>query len=154
MTCPRCYADFESDAAVCPECGAGVVRKVSGVMKTSTVMIGAGDRQTFYHSVQDVPEPLRSRLIESTKSKNSGMIVIADRAGKDQITQVIARRESAKQRKLAREYNSAESLKPPLGWRTTLLEHKFLGYSWVVWAGVVLFLLAACMIATVFTMHA
>lgn len=131
-----------------------MVRKVSGVLKTSSVMIGAGDRQTFYHSVQDVPEPLRSRLIESTNSKNSGMIVIADRAGKDQITQVIARRERAKEQKLAQEYIEAGSQTPGLGWRTTLLEHKFLGYSWVVWAGVILFLGAACMIATVFTMHA
>jgi DNA-directed RNA polymerase subunit RPC12/RpoP len=154
MTCPRCSAEFESDRDACPECGVRVVKKVSGVMKTSSVMIAAGDGPTFYRSVQDVPEPLRTQLLESTKSENSGTIVIADRAGKDQITQVIARRESARERKAAKEQERSETPAPDPGRRTTWLEYKFLGYSWVVWAGVLLFLAAACVIAAVFAMHA
>src|SRR5260370_1122676 len=115
MTCPRCYAEFESEPGACPECGVRLMRSVSGVVKTSSVMIAAGDEQTFYSSVQDVPEPLRSRLIESTKSENSGTIVIADRAGKAQLTQVIARRESAKERKTANAKPTIED-RPDMGW--------------------------------------
>jgi hypothetical protein len=68
------------------------VRNVSGVVKTSAVMIAAQGEHGFYRSVQDVPEPLRTQLIETTTSPNSGTIVIADRAGKEQLTQVMARR--------------------------------------------------------------
>jgi hypothetical protein len=101
MTCPRCYAECKPDAGVCPECGVKLTRNVSGVMKTSAVMIAAGDEHGFYHSVQDVPEPLRTQLIEVTNSANAGTIVIADRAGKEQLTRVIARRDSARERAAA-----------------------------------------------------
>jgi hypothetical protein len=101
MTCPRCHSDLlRSDIgntdAVCPECGTQLVRNISGVMKTSAVMIAARGESGFYRSVQDVPEPLRTQLIETTTSPNSGIIVIADKAGKEQLTQVMARREQAR----------------------------------------------------------
>ncbi|MDE3198045.1 MAG: zf-TFIIB domain-containing protein [Acidobacteriota bacterium] len=92
MTCPRCHAEFETRADVCPECGLKLLRNVSGVMKTSAVMIAAAGERGFYRSVQEVPEPLRTQLIETTSSPNSGTIVIADRAGKDQISSVAGRR--------------------------------------------------------------
>ncbi|HWF11091.1 MAG TPA: hypothetical protein VG297_21630 [Bryobacteraceae bacterium] len=92
MTCPRCHSDFEESIRLCPECGLRLVRNVSGVMKTSAVMIAAQGEHGFYRSVQEVPEPLRTQLIETTTSPNSGTIVIADRAGKEQLTQVMARR--------------------------------------------------------------
>src|SRR6202163_1287175 len=94
MTCPKCHFEFDSAAALCPQCGIRLLRNVSGVMKTSAVMIAAGAERGFYRSVQDVPEPLRTQLLEITTSSNSGTIVIADRAGKEQLTQVLARRES------------------------------------------------------------
>jgi hypothetical protein len=96
MTCPRCHSEFEDGKGVCPECGVRFLRNVSGVMKTSAVMIAAGGERGFYRSVQDVPEPLRTQLIETTTSSNSGIIVIADRAGKEQLTQVMARREAGR----------------------------------------------------------
>ena len=152
MTCPRCYTELTSEPTVCPECGLRLMRNVSGVMKTSTVMIAAGDEQTFYRSVQDVPEPLRTKLLATTQSENSGTIVIADRAGKEQLTQVVARRESSKERPAGAEEEAPAE--PVADWRARLLEHKLLGYSWVVWAGVFLFLAAAGLIAVVFTIHA
>src|ERR1022692_4277275 len=94
MTCPRCQSEFAEADSVCPECGIRLLRNVSGVMKTSAVMISARGEQGFYRSVQDVPEPLRTQLLETTTSSNSGVIVIADRAGKEQLTQVLARREA------------------------------------------------------------
>jgi len=102
MTCPKCHSELrpsEADSAerVCPECGARLLRNVSGVMKTSAVMIAARGESGFYRSVQDVPEPLRTQLIETTTSPNSGIIVIADKAGKEQLTHVTARRDSGRQ---------------------------------------------------------
>ena len=96
MICPRCHEEIDSTDKLCPDCGARLYRNVSGVMKTSAVMISAGGEESFYQSVQDVPEPLRRQLMESTASENSGTIVIADRAGKEQLTQVLGRRESSR----------------------------------------------------------
>jgi hypothetical protein len=96
MTCPKCQSTIDAAHKVCPECGTGLYRNVSGVIRTSAVMISADGEDNFYHSVQEVPERLRQQLIESTAGDNSGTIVIADRAGKEQLTQALARRESAR----------------------------------------------------------
>jgi hypothetical protein len=96
MMCPKCHAEFDNADGVCPECGIRFLRNVSGVMKTSAVMIAARGERGFYRSVQDVPEPLRTQLLETTASPNAGIIVIADRAGKEQLTQVMARREAVR----------------------------------------------------------
>jgi len=109
MTCPKCHSDFEGVDAVCPECGVRLLRNVSGVMKTSAVMIAAQGERGFYRSVQDVPEPLRTQLIETTTSSNSGIIVIADRAGKEQLTQVMARREASREAAEAAPYRAGEA---------------------------------------------
>lgn len=154
MICPRCFAEFEPSPKACPECGVRLLRNISGVIKTSSVMIATGEEQSFYGSVQDVPEPLRTQLIESTQSENSGTIVIADRAGKAQLTQVVARRESAKNRKAQPNQASEQPGEPDSDWRTTYLEYKFFGQSWVVWAGILLFVAAAALIALVFNMRA
>ena len=42
--------------------------------------------------MQEVPEPLRTKLLEHTNGKNSGTIIIADQAGKDHIAEVLERR--------------------------------------------------------------
>jgi hypothetical protein len=110
MTCPRCHSDFQNRDAVCPECGVRLLRNVSGVMKTSAVMIAAQGERGFYRSVQDVPEPLRTQLIETTTSPNSGIIVIADRAGKEQLTQVMARREASREATEATQSRSHEAV--------------------------------------------
>lgn len=136
MTCPRCDADFEY-AAVCPECGTRVSRVVSGVLKTSAVLISAGRDREFYGSVQEVPEPLRTQLIQVTAGRNAGTIVIADRAGRERLTEVLGRRHGSGRGALAE-----------------ASEHRlFLGYSWIAWAGVALGLGALGAIAAVFAIH-
>src|SRR5580704_18146441 len=95
MTCPRCHTQSDETFSLCPECGLQLLRSISGVMKTSTVMVAAGGEHGFYRSVREVPEPLRAQLIASTRSSNSGTILIADRAGREQLTQIIARRDGA-----------------------------------------------------------
>jgi hypothetical protein len=135
MTCPRCETEFDAGPGRCPRCGTQLVRNVSGVMKTSAVMIASGDEHGFYRSVQDVPEPLRTQLIEITNGSNSGTIVIADRAGKEQITRVIARRDRAPERTAK-----------PAGFNPLHL-------PWIAWAGALLVLAAAGIITAVFVTH-
>jgi hypothetical protein len=124
------------------------------------VMISTGDEPTFYRSVQEVPEPLRSRLIESTHGSNSGTIVIADRAGKDQITQVIARRENARERKamnkamgkVMKDTDPIEGAPAQRHWHS-FLAASFLGFRLAAWAGLLLFLAAIMLIVAAFLVH-
>ncbi len=143
MICPRCHSELETAGGVCPECGVSLLRSVSGVMKTSAVMIASGGERGFYHSVQDVPEPLRTQLLETTASPNSGTIVIADRAGKEQLTQAMARRETA--RGTATGTAAAEAQGAD--------EHHLPGMRWLAWAGLVLILVLAAAISAFFYRH-
>jgi len=141
MTCPRCFTELDAEYASCPSCGVAFVQKVSGVMKTSAVMIATAGDMGFYRSVQEVPEPLRTQLIETTSSANSGTIVIADRVGKEQINQIVGRRENAKEREMATAKNSRPG------------RRSFLGYSWIFWAGAFLILCAAGVVGAVFAIR-
>jgi len=140
MTCPRCHSEFDGTLNVCPECGLRLVRNVSGVMKTSAVMIAARGAHGFYRSVQDVPEPLRTQLIETTTSSNSGTIVIADRAGKEQLTQVLARRENNRDEISPAATEAAAEASPA----------RPLRLPWLAWGGFVFILLLAAVIYALF----
>lgn len=122
------------------------MRNVSGVMKTSAVMIAAQGERGFYRSVQDVPEPLRTQLLETTTSPNSGTIVIADRAGKEQLTQVMARREA--EREEQREVIVPEAAASPVP--APVAPSRL---TWLAWAGFVLVLVLAALFFTLFEMH-
>jgi hypothetical protein len=147
MICPQCQFEFDDAATHCPECGVRVLRKVSGIVKTSAVMIAAGDEHSFYRSVQEVPEALRRTLIETTNSENSGMIVIADRAGREQWTEIVAQREAQQQQERTAAVPVAVS--PPT-LEPAPSAPGFAGLSWTAWAGILLFLAAAALIASVF----
>lgn len=123
-----------------------LLRNISGVIKTSTVMISEGDKRGFYRSVQEVPEPLRSRLIETTASRNSGTIVIADRAGKEQLTQVMARREAAAEPVTA-------VTPPPETPSSPFWDYRIYGVSWMSWAGLIMVLAAAAVVSLMFGMR-
>ena len=84
MLCPECNRSFEGSAGACPRCGAG-----KGVVKTSTILISSGERQTVYRSVEEVPDSLKRQLIRSTNGLNSATIVIADREGSKEIAKAI-----------------------------------------------------------------
>jgi hypothetical protein len=146
MTCPKCHFEVQNAAAVCPQCGVRLVHNVSGVMKTSAVMIAAGSERGFYRSVQDVPEPLRTQLLEITTSQNSGTIVIADRAGKEQLTQVLARREAKDEIDGAR---PAQADGAPVIAAAARIPR----VGWVAWAGLVFVLVLAAVIWAMFQLH-
>ncbi len=42
-----------------------------------------------YRSMEEVPHPLRSKLLKSTNSANSATILIADRRGREEIARVM-----------------------------------------------------------------
>ena len=84
MLCPECNRSYEGSAGACPRCGAA-----KGVVKTSTILISSGERQTVYRSVEEVPDSLKRQLIRSTNGLNSATIVIADREGRKEIAKAI-----------------------------------------------------------------
>jgi hypothetical protein len=112
-------------------------------------MIAARGEHGFYHSVQDVPEPLRTQLIETTTSPNSGIIVIADRAGKEQLTQVMARREArsggTQQAATAEDTGDAPGDSPVL--------RSIARLPWLAWAGFVAVLALAAIVFAAFQIH-
>ena len=144
MTCPKCHSEFNDWDGVCPECGVRLLRNISGVVKTSAVMIAARGDRGFYRSVQDVPEPLRTQLLETTTSLNSGTIVIADRAGKEQLTQVMARRESRSEGMThpAVTFDKAQDAEPARPSMARL--------PWLAWAGFGVVLLLAAIVFAIF----
>jgi hypothetical protein len=152
MTCPKCFAQFEGPRGVCPQCGVSLFRNVSGIVKTSVVLISAGEENVFYDSVQDVPEGLRKQLLESTASANSGTIVIADRAGKEQLTQVLARRNSKNNRNPGLPQGTAHDNThgDPA---ETAAGHALRNIPWIAWAGFGLVLAMAAGISAFFGLH-
>ncbi len=57
--------------------------------KSSTIFIAADGNTKVYRSVEDVPEPLRKRLIASTSSVNAATILIADRRGREELLRAL-----------------------------------------------------------------
>ena len=149
MTCPRCHSEFETRGSACPECGVAIVRNVSGVMKTSAVMIAARGERGFYNSVKDVPEPLRTQLLETTASRNSGTILIADRAGKEQLTQAMARRKATRDGSSRTSMDAAPDHSTPETSRPRGLPRA----HWLAWAGVILVLMLAAIVSAFFYLH-
>jgi hypothetical protein len=77
------------------------MRMESGVIRTSAVLIAADGVQSLYPSLHDVPEPLRRRVRESTTGRNSGVILIADRRGKEQLERAARFHQISRERDLA-----------------------------------------------------
>ena len=149
MTCPKCHSTIDSAQKVCPECGAGLYRNVSGVIRTSAVLISADGEDRFFHSVQEVPERLRKQLMDSTAGDNSGTIVIADRAGKEQLTQALARRESEQQRSRA-DLELPETELPPAEPAAPEKQSAIARLPWIAWVGFFAVLAAAAGISAFF----
>jgi len=95
MNCPHCQIAYDPKHwGNCPHCGDAdeptTERELSGVLQTSTILIAAGDEASgFYRSMDEVPEPLRQMLVQSTNGLNSGTIYIADQRGREQIDRAL-----------------------------------------------------------------
>ena len=58
-------------------------------IKTSTIFISKGKKTQVYHSVSEVPAPLREEMERSTNSIQSATILIADRKGREEIVRAL-----------------------------------------------------------------
>ncbi len=100
MICNRCRKKFADEEAKCPHCGEPRPDGGSGVFQSSTVLISTEGAEKVYRSVEDVPFPLRHRLLKSTNSPNSATILIADRRGRQEITKAMRNLPGTGQRRL------------------------------------------------------
>lgn len=69
--------------------------------KRSTIFIAAGNGIQVFHSVSEVPAPLRRKLQETTRSTNSATILIADRQGREELVRALQGEPSSVQCRLA-----------------------------------------------------
>jgi len=88
MTCNRCRKTIDADEPRCPYCGLANA-DANGMYQTSVVRIAAGAADLVYRSVDEVPAPLRQKLLASTNSPNSATILIADRRGRKEIAKAV-----------------------------------------------------------------
>ena len=102
MTCSRCRKTFADDEAKCPHCGEPRADGNSGVFQSSTVLISADGADAVYRSMEEVPDPLRNRLLRSTNSPNSATILIADRRGRQEIAKAMRHLPGTGQRRLVK----------------------------------------------------
>ena len=69
--------------------------------RSSTIFIATGDSTQVYHSVNDVPGPLRRKLHETTQSPSSATILIADKRGRQELVRALQGEPSNVQCRLA-----------------------------------------------------
>ena len=86
--CKQCRRLLADDDAKCSLCGTPNP-SVKGMYQTSTVLISAGGADLVYRSVDEVPVPLRTRLIESTSGDNARTILIYDERGRQEIAKAM-----------------------------------------------------------------
>ena len=70
------------------------------MFQTSTVLISEGGSDQVFRSVDEVPGPLRTRLLKSTNGANSATILIADRRGRKEIARAMRNLPAHAQRRL------------------------------------------------------
>lgn len=116
MTCPLCQERLADGSRACTACGIEIAHLESGLMRTSTVLIASGGKRKIYNSVREVPEPVKTRLMETMQGVNAGTIVIADERGRKRIDRLrggVAFEESQAQGRQVREPISvSDSLHP------------------------------------------
>jgi hypothetical protein len=117
MTCNKCRKKFEKEDSRCPHCGERSGMK-SGTFQTSTVLISAAGAERVYRSVDEVPKPLRSRLLKSTNGANSATILIADRRGRKEISRAMRKLPGPAQRRLMHSILGTEMATGAIAWLT------------------------------------
>jgi hypothetical protein len=143
MTCRRCGKEFAGREPKCPHCGEPAATNGSGVYQSSTVLISADGTEVVYRSMEEVPDPLRNRLLKSTNSPNSATILIADRRGRQEIAKAMRSLSGTRQRHLMQSFLGGGANGNAAGWLTP---------AWKKAVFAVLLLLTLLLIAFVF-MH-
>jgi hypothetical protein len=115
ITCKRCQKNIGSKDERCPHCGEP--KPETGVFQTSTVLISAGGADLVYRSLDEVPTPLKTKLLKSTNGANSATILIADQRGRKEISKALRKLPGPTQRRLM---HSIMGEAPASGWLTPL----------------------------------
>ena len=102
-TCSKCRKNFDGQSARCPHCGEPNTGS-SGLFQTSTVLISSGGADLVYGSVNEVPVPLRNKLLKSTNGQNSATILIADRRGREEVAKAVHALPGSAQKRLMRSW--------------------------------------------------
>jgi hypothetical protein len=76
--------------------------------RTSTIFIATSDDTRVYRSVDDVPQPLRQKLLECTRGLNSATILIADKQGREELVRALQGRPSEVQCRLVENIRSRQ----------------------------------------------
>jgi hypothetical protein len=105
--------------------------------KRSTIFIAAGKGIQVFHSVGEVPPPLRRKLQETTRSTNSATILIADRQGREELVRALQGEPSSVQCRLA-ETIRARQCRPPQ--ENSKISRRSLPRPWIAF----LFVLFTC----------
>jgi hypothetical protein len=82
------------------------------------VLISSGGKERMFRSVEEVPPPLRTRLLKSTNGANSATILIADRRGRREIASAMRNLPGTAQRRLLRAMTGEEDGSGLLAWLT------------------------------------
>ena len=84
--------------------------------RTSTIFIATSDDTTkVYRSVEDVPLPLRQKLLKCTRGMNSATILIADKQGREELVRALQGRPSEVQCRLVDNMRSRQPEVPAGG---------------------------------------
>lgn len=62
--------------------------------RTSTIFIATAQNTSVYHSIEEVPPPLRRKLRQTTRGLNSATILIADRRGREELVRALQGQQS------------------------------------------------------------
>ncbi len=101
--------------------------------RSSTIFIAMGEKTRVYRSVEDVPFPLRQKLVESTRGMNSATILIADKRGRAELVRALQGRSSEIQCRLVEVLRSRQRDETP-----TVQKRWLELSSWRMWLEVLL----------------
>jgi superfamily II DNA helicase RecQ len=99
-------------------------------VKSSTIFISTGDRIQVFRSMEEVPGPLRKKLLESTTGLNSATILIADRRGREEIARALRGENTGIRARFVEARIGRQNRRTGSGAYTVILT------SWRLWASV------------------
>ncbi len=57
--------------------------------RSSTIFIATSEGTQVYRSLDEIPQPLRRKLLQTTRGMNSATILIADRGGREELVRAL-----------------------------------------------------------------
>ncbi|MCC7499072.1 MAG: hypothetical protein IT160_15920 [Bryobacterales bacterium] len=96
-------------------------------IKSSTIFVSAEGRTRVFRSIDEIPAPLRKKLVESTTGLNSATILIADRRGREEIARSLRGEPTGIKTRFVESRTGGGNGKAPVNRRVVRLN------SWQLW---------------------